>query len=56
MKYHPKMRRAFHDGEGNLHFSDHADPDTIGYLTETATEFGLMSKEASQQKNNRNKA
>ncbi|MDR4435901.1 YrzK family protein [Bacillus tequilensis] len=56
MKYHPKMGRAFHDGEANLHYSDHADPDTTGYLTETASEFGLMSKEAATRKNNRNKA
>ncbi|MFD0131237.1 YrzK family protein, partial [Bacillus subtilis] len=27
-----------------------------GYLTETASEFGLMSKEAALRKNNRNKA
>lgn len=50
------MGRAFHDGEANLHYSDHADPDTTGYLTETASEFGLMSKEAALRKNNRNKA
>lgn len=44
------MGRAFHDGEANLHYSDHADPDTTGYLTETASEFGLMSKEAALRK------
>lgn len=46
MKYQPKMGRALHDAEGNLHFSDQSDSEKAGFLEETATEFGLLSKEA----------
>ncbi len=35
-----------HDAEGNLHFSDQSDREKAGFLEETATEFGLLSKDA----------
>ena len=55
MKFQPKMGRALHDAEGNLHFSDQSDREKAGFLEETATEFGLLSKEAVARKNRRNK-
>lgn len=55
MKYQPKMGRALHDTEANLHFSEQAGADQAGYLEETSSELGLLSREAVSRKNRRNK-
>ncbi|NPC93500.1 YrzK family protein [Bacillus sp. WMMC1349] len=53
MRYNHQMGKAIHEQEGNLQMKDHNDPESAGFLEETAPELGMTLKEVMKNKKKR---